>query len=126
MKIEEERLRLTREHTAEVADLTSRFEREKREIEKGAARKIEELRERVRELELIEFKEKHESTKFASIERQLQLLSDDNMQLKSKMAGLDKASEVNEDYVRKLNEKIRVLSDEVDIKNQEISKLRAR
>lgn len=71
MKIEEERLRLTREHTAEVADLTSRFEREKREIEKGAARKIEELRERVRELELIEFKEKHESTKFASIERQL-------------------------------------------------------
>ena len=37
VKIEEERLRLTREHTAEVADLTSRFEREKREIEKGAA-----------------------------------------------------------------------------------------
>ncbi len=42
------------------------------------------------------------------------------------MAGLDKASEINEDYVRKLNEKIRVLNDEVDIKNQEISKLKAR
>lgn len=75
---------------------------------------------------MIEFKEKHESTKFASIERQLQLLSEDNNQLKTKMAGLDKASEVHEDYVRKLNEKIRVLNDELDIKNQEISKLKTR
>ena len=82
IKIEEERLRLTRQHTAETAELTSQFEKEKREIEKSYAKKIDTLRERIRDLEMIEFKEKHESTKFASIERQLQLLSEDNIQLK--------------------------------------------
>ncbi len=54
-----------------MAELSSQYEKEKRGIEKACNKKIEDLRERIRELEMIEFKEKHESTKFASIERQL-------------------------------------------------------
>ena len=52
---------------------------------------------------MIEYKEKHDSQKFKHIENQLSTLSEDNSKLKQKMAGLDKAQSVSDDYITKLN-----------------------